>query len=404
MPLENGERGDWMSKTGKKCLWWAIAGGLLALSLVAALLLPPLLAPPPPDPTEGLSRLSKKEPPKIEETSDGVSSDLPSGERPPVILKPIDGSAGEDKLLHTLTFSFVGDCMLASYMGQTHSDSLNYAMAHRDPDYFFRFVSDYFLADDWTVGNCENVFTDRSLSPVEKNYRPAYWYRSPAANAGIFRVAGIDAVSVCNNHAGDYGDMGYEDTLHALREAGVSAGQFEEPLRFEKYGFRVTVLCGNLYSGYQADYILPQIERERPLCDYLIVYFHGGTERIHQPDDWKIAACRRLVDAGADLVLGMHPHVLQPCEEYKGKLICYSLGNFLFGGGRNEENRTAILQMQLTVKDGILTESRYEWVPCYLYATRDQSTPDCWLPKPIESESEKQRVLDFLAGKTEAPL
>lgn len=397
-----------MSKTGKKCLWWVIVALLLAACLALSLLLPALFQPPSPDPAEGLSRIEKREPiaTPIEETSDGdpASPETPPEERPPVVLKPIDGSAGEDKLLHTLTFSFVGDCMLASYMGGTHSDTLNYHMDHQSPDYFFRFVSDYFLADDWTVGNCENVFTDRSLSPAEKNYRPAYWYRSAAKNAGIFRVAGIDAVSVCNNHSGDYGDMGYEDTLHALREAGVSAGQFGEPLRFEKYGFRVTVLCGNLYSGYQADYILPEIERERPLCDYLIVYFHGGTERIHAPEDWKITACHRLVDAGADLVLGMHPHVLQPCEEYKGKLICYSLGNFLFGGGRNEENRTAILQMHLTVKDGIFTGSSCEWIPCYLYATRDQSTPDCWLPKPIESESEKQRVLDFLAGKTESPL
>lgn len=78
--------------------------------------------------------------------------------------------------------------------------------------------------------------------------------------------------------------------------------------------------------------IIEWLSEVETISDYQIVYYHGGTERVYVPDSWRVHASKRIVDAGADLVLGGHPHVLQPMEEYNGAQIVHSLGNFMFGG------------------------------------------------------------------------
>ena len=112
-------------------------------------------------------------------------------------------------------------------------------------------------------------------------------------------------------------------------------------------------------------------------------------------------ASRRLIDNGADLVLGNHPHVLQPREVYKGKEIIYSLGNFCFGGSRGPENRTIIYQLILRVENGELVSAASELIPCYVH-TGGRVNNYC--PAPIEDEAQARRVLDFMDGKAKLPL
>lgn len=308
----------------------------------------------------------------------------------------------------SLTLSFVGDCMLATLLGGGGPDTLNYEMDRQDPAFFFQYTSPYFQEDDFTFANCENVFTDRDLPPVDKNYRPAYWYRSASKNAAIFRAAGIDGVSVCNNHTGDYGEQGYADTLAALSAAGVAYGESAAPLIFEKHRLKLGIICANLYGSGQTEKILRQVRELKESCGYIIVYFHGGTERVHKPEEWKVEACRRIAEEGADLLLGCHPHVLQKSEILHRKdgstaLAVYSLGNFLFGGGRTEENRTAIVRLRLTLEEGAVLSHQLELIPCYVYATKDHSSPECWIPKPMEEGEARDRVLAFLRGEAESP-
>lgn len=105
------------------------------------------------------------------------------------------------------------------------------------------------------------------------------------------------------------------------------------------------------------------------------------------------------MDAGADLVLGNHPHVLQPREIYKDREILYSLGNFCYGGSRYPQNRTLIYQLTLTVRDGALVSAASELIPCYVYTGKVNN----YCPALITDEAQCQRVLDFMDGKLKSP-
>ena len=86
-----------------------------------------------------------------------------------------------------------------------------------------------------------------------------------------------------------------------------------------------------MFSTYDPARAVEAIKAARDQCDYLVVYVHWGVERETEPKDYQRAMGRQYIDAGADLVIGSHPHVLQPVEYYNGKPIVYSLGNFVFG-------------------------------------------------------------------------
>jgi len=161
----------------------------------------------------------------------------------------------------------------------------------------------------------------------------------------------------------------------------------------------VALICNGLWNEGQAAHIAARIEEASAQSDFQIVFYHGGKEGVHTPEAWRVRASRRLVDAGADLVVGNHPHVLQPLETYRGVDILYSVGNFCYGGNRQPENRTAVYKLLLTVEDGKLTEQASSIIPCYVYTGKTNN----WQPAPIADGKEKARVLDFLHGKAELP-
>jgi len=295
-----------------------------------------------------------------------------------------------------ITLSFVGDCMLATDRGGEYEGSFNKLANEVEPSYFFENFTEIFENDDWTVANLENVFTDNpNVQRRSKGYTPAYWYKSGTKNTAILNAGSIEIVSLANNHSEDYGAVGYEDTRKALDDAGVLWGDNSEVLMLEKNGFKIALyLCTFYYGGNERQIVekLAAVE-----ADYKIVYFHGGTERVHIPDEWKANGARYMVDNGVDLVIGGHPHVLQPIEKHNGKTIVHSLGNFVFGGSRSEENRTIVYQLKLTVTDGNLTEAADNIIPCYVYT-------DLYKPGIITDEAEIVAVDAFLFGESESPL
>ncbi len=298
--------------------------------------------------------------------------------------------------MQTITMSFVGDCMLASFKGEYNWNTFNYRADQEDPTYFFAEVAEIFKNDSFTVANCENVFTDNELKEADKSHDIAYWYKSKSANASIFKVGGIDIISLANNHIYDYGGQGREDTITAAEAAGLLWGDDYNPVFLEKYGFKITLLCVNIMNSRNIDLLFASLEEFDEFSDFIIVYFHGGIERIYEPPEYIVETARRMVDAGADLVIGHHPHVLQPIERYKGVNIVYSLGNFLFGAGRGE-NRTIIYQYNIIVADGMLMDAYETIIPCYCFVDR-------WQPTVIKDEEIKKQVIDFLNSKAEKPL
>ncbi len=303
--------------------------------------------------------------------------------------------------LHTIVLSFVGDCMIASFKGKTGPKTFNGVAETVDPSHFFSGVYDIFSSDDFTVGNCENVFTDRPLTEVYKNYSPAYWYKSPAKNAQVFTAGSVEAVSVSNNHSGDYGTAGAEDTKKALEEAGVLWGDSDHPVIFEKYGVKIAVYMTGMWGEYRTVALSGKLAELEKISDYQIIYYHGGTERKYEPDAWRVRASRKLVDAGADLVIGNHPHVLQPIETYHGADIVYSLGNFIFGGSPTDDRFTVIYQKLLTVCEGEILYEDSRIIPVYEY-TGSRNTE--WRPVPMEEGSrDYQTVLSFMRGECKTP-
>ena len=297
-----------------------------------------------------------------------------------------------------LSMSFVGDCVLATANGTTHRPgSLNWVADREFPSYFFEKVANILFNDDITVASCENVFTDSEIEPVKKEGE-AFWFKTAVKNAQILAMGGVDVVTLENNHTRDYGKQGFDDTIRAVEVTGVKAGFNNKPVIIERNGIRVGIVCCGLWSYSQHSNAVRQVESIKPKTDIQIVYFHGGTEKIHKPDDWKVDAARKIAEAGADLVVGSHPHVLQPMEIYRGVPIVYSLGNFVYGGNRSPENRTIIFQAFFEVNDGDIKVS-YNIIPCYVYT----GSTNNWQPDIITNPAEKEKVLEFMHGRREEP-
>lgn len=315
----------------------------------------------------------------------------------PLVTEPIVTEPPE----FTVTMSFTGDMMLAAYTGHSYKSSFDYYADTQEPSYFLEKVKHVFEADDFTIVNLENVFTDRNLKGREKGGSRVFWFKSKTANAEILTCASVEGVSLANNHTYDFGNAGYEDTIKAVADAGLNYGSEDKIMYFEKEGFKIAVICSGLWNESQANDITKMIKEAETQSHFQVVFYHGGTEKEHAPEKWRVRASRALVDGGADLVLGNHPHVLQPREIYNGVEIIYSLGNFCYGGHTAPQNRTMIYQVNLNIDKESLFIKDYgsNIIPCYVYTGNSNN----FQPAIIEQEDEIKRVLDFMNGFIELP-
>lgn len=301
----------------------------------------------------------------------------------------------------TIKLSIVGDCLLATEEGNDSSISFSWYAKNKPPEYFFQNVAPIFKNDDFTIANLENVLTDRQLKKKNKG-EGAFWFKAPTSNANILKKGNIDIVSITNNHTFDYGREGYLDTIKALNKANILWTSEDKILYLNKNNYTIAFIPASLYNIYQTKKIINNIKIASTKSDYQIVYFHGGQESIYEPENWKINACHQLVDAGADLVIGNHPHRLQPLEIYKGVNIVYSLGNFCFGGNNHmTSNRTIIYTTILKIENGKLTQERTHLIPCYIQD--DTKYQNNWQPEIIKNEEHRKLVLDFLFGRAGLP-
>lgn len=308
----------------------------------------------------------------------------------------------EEKEPTTITMTFAGNTLLGTYPAITTANSFYGYAAAQTPDYFLSGVKGVFEGDDFTVLTLENVLSDRALKPVEKDYEPAYWYKSPAAYTDILTTSSVEVVSLANNHTEDYGEEGLADTKAALETAGVQWGNRDQTVYLQKDGYVIAVVCGGMWNGTNQPRLLRQrLETASEYSHFQVVVFHGGDDdQSRVPEPWKVKACRSLVEAGADLVIGGHPHKLQPKETYKGVDIIYSLGNFCYGGSVRPENACALYQLELTVENGALTAKEGTIIPCYVYT----GTRNNFQPVVMADSPEKQAVLDFMKGLRSSPL
>ena len=235
-----------------------------------------------------------------------------------------------------ITLAAVGDLMLAR--------DVVVLMRERGVLYPFARVLPLFDGADVLVGNLEGTLADRG-EPLEKRYT----FRAPPGLAEGLALAGFDAVNLANNHAYDFGAVGLADTLDALDAAGVArfgAGWDRAaalaPAFIDVKGETIALLgfddifgartAGEGIAGVAAasDEVVAAVAAAAAGADYVVVSFHWGTEYASTPTARQRELAHAAIDAGADVVLGHHPHVLQPWERYGDGLIVYSLGNFVF--------------------------------------------------------------------------
>ncbi|MBQ2000328.1 MAG: CapA family protein [Clostridia bacterium] len=287
----------------------------------------------------------------------------------------------------TMKLTFLGDCLVSTLYGDNDHGTLNWYAENYKPSYFFEKVYDVLSADDFTIANCETVLTDRKLTPRPKGGTRAFWFYGPTSNAAIFPAGSVEVTGVVNNHMNDYYDAGYQDTLAALKKQNLIIGDYDKPVYLEKNGIKTAILFVDLWSLSDASGIIDAMNALDKDTDYKIIYFHGGIEGTNYPEQWKVDACRKLIDNGANFVIGAHPHVLQPIEEYNGGVIVYSLGNFLFGGNTAPVKNTIMFQLELK-KDGYGKNV----IPCQVYS----GSRNNWQPCYPETEQSKQKTLDLL--------
>ncbi len=299
----------------------------------------------------------------------------------------------------TISFSFMGDCILSSNAGDAREDSFRQYAEKKPASYFFEKAAPYYSESDFVMANSEFVLSDDTLAKTSKEGR-AFWFRSPVRYTDIFKSGGIDIVTLANNHTLDYGQDGYKSTKDALDEAGIKWGDLENPVYVKKNGITFGIICTKLYNTDFKPVVSPVIEEVKANSDIQILFFHGGTEGEHTPDDWLRELCHDFADMGVDLIIGSHPHVLRPMEEYNGVDIFYSLGNFCYGANRLPENRTVLVTETFTFdEDGTYISCEEKITPFYVYTGAHNN----WQPSPVTDPMEISRTLSFMYGHSTSP-
>ena len=296
----------------------------------------------------------------------------------------------------SLTVSVVGDCTLGTDENFDYDTSLNAYYENYGADYFFSNVKSIFSADDLTIANFEGTLTD-SEDREDKEYA----FKAPAEYAGILTSGSVEAVNTANNHSHDYGNQGYEDTISALDSAGILNFGYDKTLVTEVKGIKVGLvgiyeLKDHLERKEQLKQNIAKVKAEG--AQITIVIFHWGNEKEEVPDSNQTTLAHLAIDEGADLVCGHHPHVLQGIEEYKGKNIVYSLGNFCFGGNQYPSDMdTMIFQETFTVdQNGVKADNVTNIIPCSVSSDSDYNN---YQPTPAEGD-EAARILNKIQERT----
>ena len=295
------------------------------------------------------------------------------------------------------TLTFVGDCTFGSTPINWEYGSSFVQTVGDDYDYPFANVRDIFENDDFTLANLEGPLTEVG-TPLEKEFV----FRGPPAYTQILTGSSVEAVTIANNHILDYDYEGRTATKEALTEAGVAFGAREESFLYTtESGLTLGVYCDDF--AFDKAHITESIASLREQgAEIVICAFHWGEERDYIPNQNEIDWGHVAIDAGADIVAGHHPHVLQPVEYYKNGVIFYSLGNFSFGGNANpSDTDTAILQQEVfRGPDGMMNLGELKVIPCSITSTPGLND---YQPKPLEEGSEAyNRVMEKLFGAPEA--
>jgi len=269
-----------------------------------------------------------------------------------------------DKSTFRVSIASVGDMMLGTDFPENH-------LPDDDGVTFLAAVTPWLSAPDIAFGNLEGVLVDGG-EPAKKCKNPdaCYVFRSPTRYAEHYRAAGFDVLSIANNHARDFGEEGRNSTMGALDAAGIyHSGREGDFASFIVNDLKIAVLAYAVTkeSNMMLDYELAAatVSKFALTHDIVVVSFHGGAEGVDvtnlpfaeeeyygEPRGDVVLFARRMVDAGADLLIGHGPHVVRAAERYRERLIAYSLGNFATYYGISVAGIKGIAPILIATLDG----------------------------------------------------
>ena len=296
-----------------------------------------------------------------------------------------------------LTFSFAGDVTLGSDVINQNSSRNFYTVYDKvqNDAYFLANVLPYFSTDDLTLVNLEGV-----LSAGGTRKDKTYAFRGDPSYVNILTLGSVEAVSLANNHSSDYGTQSLHDTRDILTEANILYS-YEDIVSYTTIKDKKIALISiyalrNGLAGSKKLLDTTIAEAKSKEVDLIITSFHWGVERATTITEEQQKLAYYAIDLGSNLVIGHHPHVLQPIEKYKDSYIVYSLGNFCFGGNTNPKDKdTIIFRQTFTFIDNVFVpDNQVEIIPCSVSSVTDRNN---YQPTPQIGE-EAKRIMDKLNG------
>ncbi len=296
-----------------------------------------------------------------------------------------------------LKLTFGGDFTVGENVQAGGASYFDKELAKHDGDINFIFQNYKAILedDDWTVLNFEGTLTtaDRNPDKLENDFL----FRADPAYAAVLPENGVECVSLENNHVLDMGEKGLADTKQNLLNAGVSYFCESEPLVFTLKGVKMGMLAYQTFDQYDRLFTkVPQDVKALKAqgCEVVVVSFHWGYEKDYAPRDNQQKIAKIAVDAGADLVVGHHSHRINPIEEYNGKYIVYSLGNFCFtGNNKPDDMSTYVFQIKLRVKDGQCANEGFLIIPSRISSNAKYND---LIPTPYTKQENIESVLSVL--------
>lgn len=291
-----------------------------------------------------------------------------------------------------ITLSAAGDFTLGYYKGQGSGGRFDEVAKTNGYAYFMKHVKSIFEDDDLTIVNLEGPLTTRG-SAVEKEFA----IRGLPEYIKILQLGNIEVVNLANNHSMDYGTQGYMDTKNILtnNQIGYFGSDYTYYTTINDIG--IAIIGESAWYNDQAlkNKLKKRITEAKAKADLIIIEFHWGIERENIPSKVQQDLAKYVIDQGAHLVLGSHPHVIQGIGSYKGANIVYSMGNFCFGANRNPDDKDTFIYRETFVltKDGIVSEGN-EIIPCSISSVSNRNN---YQPKVLTG-ADKERVLKRIAN------
>ncbi|MFH1252869.1 MAG: AmmeMemoRadiSam system protein B [Candidatus Uhrbacteria bacterium] len=277
--------------------------------------------------------------------------------------------------------SLVGDVMLSRAVGGK--------LKRVSVDEAFSKIAPSLANSDLVFANLESVLSTSTMES-SKEIR----FKADPARIDVLNYFGMTHVSVTNNHIGDYGRAAWDESLIYLKAGGVEPvggyGNDGAPVFAEAAGQRLAFLAFDTTIWKMATTTLTEIISPlKNQADLILVSFHWGNEYQHKPTSQQVELAHAAIDAGADVIIGHHPHVLEGIEKYKDGLIFYSLGNFIFDQFGEDENESLVVRLGWNGE-----EKSVELLPAKI---------DGYFPRPA-TEEEYSAALERLASWSDESL